>query len=102
MLLGVARLVLQQGLPVGERDLVVVRVDLAEGEEAVAVAAVLDEGRLERRLDARHLREIDVALDLLLVFGLEIEFLDPATPDNDDARLLWMRRVDQHLVCHDE
>jgi S1-C subfamily serine protease len=35
-----------QGFTVRHRDLVVVRVNLVEGEEAVAVAAVLDEGRL--------------------------------------------------------
>ena len=51
----------QQRLPVGDRDLVVVGMDFREGEEAVAVAAVIDEGRLQRRLDARHLGEIDVA-----------------------------------------
>ena len=52
---------LQQRLPVGDRDLVVVGMDFAEGQEAVAVAAVVDEGRLQRRLDARHLGQIDVA-----------------------------------------
>ena len=51
----------QQRLPVGDRDLVVVGMDFAEGQEAVAVAAVVDEGRLQRRLDARHLGEIDIA-----------------------------------------
>ena len=75
--------------------------DLAEGEEAVAVAAILDKGGLERGFDPRHLRQIDVSLELLLVFGFEIEFLDPATPDDDDARLLLVGRVDQHFVCHE-
>ena len=45
----------EQRLPVGDRDLVVVRMDFREREEAVAVAAVLDEGRLKRRLDAGDL-----------------------------------------------
>ncbi len=49
-----------QGLPVGNRDLVIVGMDFAECEEAVAVAAVIDERGLQRRLDARHLRQIDV------------------------------------------
>ena len=46
-----ALLGLDQRLPVGDRDLVVVGMDFREGEEAVAVAAVVDEGRLQRRLD---------------------------------------------------
>ena len=51
-----ALLLLDQRLPVGDRDLVVVRMDFREGEEAVAVAAVVDERRLERRLDAGDFR----------------------------------------------
>ena len=36
-----------QRLTVGDRDLVIVGMDFAEGEEAVAVAAIFDEGRLQ-------------------------------------------------------
>ena len=50
-----------QGLPIGDRDLIVIRVNFAEGEEAVAIAAVIDESGLQRRLDARHFRQIDIA-----------------------------------------
>ena len=71
-----ALLFVDQGLPVGDRDLIVVRVDFAERQEAVAIAAVIDECGLQRRLDARHLRQIDVAAELLTVCGLEVEFLD--------------------------
>ena len=56
-----ALLFVDQRLPVGDRDLIVVGMDFAEGQEAVAIAAVIDEGGLQRRLDARHLRQIDVA-----------------------------------------
>ena len=65
-------LLAQQRLPVGDRDLVVVRVDLVEGEEAVPVAAVLDEGRLQAGFDARDLgapgrsRSIDNAQEPLV------------------------------------
>ena len=104
VLLGLAGLVLEQGLTVRERDLVVVRVDLAEGEEAVAVAAVLDEGGLERGLHAGHLGEVDIAAKLAPVGGLEVEFLDPRPVNRDDPGLLRVHRVDEHLVVvgHDE
>ena len=55
------------------RHLVVVGMDLAEGEEAVTVAAILDEGGLQRGLHPRDLREVDVALQLELGRGLEVE-----------------------------
>ena len=56
-----ASFLVDQRLPVGDRDLIVIGMDFAEGEEAVAVAAVIDEGGLQRRLNARHLRQIDIA-----------------------------------------
>ena len=49
-----AALFVDQRLPVGDRDLIVIGMNFAEGEEAMAVAAIIDEGRLQRRLDARH------------------------------------------------
>ena len=65
-----------QRLPVGDRDLVIVRMDFRERQEAVAVAAIVDKGRLQRRLDARDFGEIDVTAKLLAVGALEVEFLD--------------------------
>jgi len=50
-----------QRLTVGNRNLIIVRMNFAEGQKAVAVAAILDKGRLQRRLYARDLGEIDVA-----------------------------------------
>jgi hypothetical protein len=38
---------LDQCLPVGDRNLIIIGVDFAEGQEAVAVAAIFDEGRLQ-------------------------------------------------------
>ncbi|GJE72837.1 hypothetical protein CHKEEEPN_4398 [Methylorubrum podarium] len=103
VLLLLARLGLDQSEAVGHRDLVVVGVDLVEGEEAVAVAAVLDEGRLERGLHAGHLGEIDIAPQRPAVGRLEIKFLDPRALHGDDPGLLRMRRIDEHLVVgHDE
>jgi hypothetical protein len=90
----------QKGLPVGERDLVIIGVDFGEGQEAVAVAAVIDEGRLQRRLYARYFREIDIAADLLLVFGFEVEFFYAVSAYDNDARLFSVRRIDKHFLCH--
>ena len=50
-----AALGLDQRLPVGDRDLIVVRVDFREGEEPVAVSAVVDERRLKRGFDPGNL-----------------------------------------------
>ena len=52
---GIVPLLSQKRLPVGDRDLIVVGVNFAEGQKSVAVSAIIDEGRLQRRLDARYL-----------------------------------------------
>ena len=50
-----------QRLTVGDRNLVVIRMNFRESQKPVAIAAVVDEGRLQRRLDAHDLGEINVA-----------------------------------------
>ena len=95
-----ALLLVDQRLPVGDRDLVVVGVDFAKGEEAVAIAAVVDERRLQRRLDARDLGEIDIAAKLPAVGQLEVEFLDPIAAQHDHPGFLRVGRVDEHFVGH--
>ena len=91
---------LDQRLTVGDRDLIVVRVDFAERQEAVAVAAIFDERRLQRRLYARDLGEIDIAAELLALGGLEIKFFDAIAADHNDPGLFRVGGVDQHLVGH--
>ena len=45
-----------QRLTIGDGDLVIIGMNFAEGEKAVAVAAVFDEGGLQRRFDPRDFR----------------------------------------------
>ena len=91
-------LLLQQRLPVGDRDLVVVRMNFAERQKAVAVAAIVHERRLQRRFDARHLREIDVAAKKFARGRFVVELLYPAVAKNHDPSFLGVRGIDKHLV----
>jgi hypothetical protein len=91
---------LDQRLPVGNRDLVVVGMDFAEGEEAVAVAAIFDEGGLERGFDPGDLGEVDISTQLLALRGLEIKLFDAIAADHDDPGLFRVGGIDQHLVGH--
>jgi isoquinoline 1-oxidoreductase beta subunit len=56
----------QQCFAVGHRNPVIIRVDFAEGQEAVAIAAEIDKGGLQRGLHPRDFREVDIALELAL------------------------------------
>jgi hypothetical protein len=91
---------LDQRLTVGDRDLVIVGMDFAEGQKTVAVAAIFDEGRLQRRLYARYFGEVDITAQLLAVSGLEIKFLDAIAADHDNPGLFRVGSIDQHLVGH--
>ena len=91
---------LDQRLTVGDRDLIVIRMDFAEGEEAMAVAAILDEGRLQRRLYARDFGKINIAAQLLALGGLEIKFFDTIATNHNDPGLFRVGGVDQHFVGH--
>jgi hypothetical protein len=95
-----ALLLVDQRLPIGDRNLIIVRMDFRECQEAMAVAAVIDECRLKGRLNARYLRQIDVATKLFTLRGLEVEFLDAIAAQYDHPGLLGMGRVDEHFVRH--
>ncbi|WP_305728012.1 hypothetical protein [Bradyrhizobium sp. WSM3983] len=91
---------LDQRLPVGDRDLIIVGVNFAEGEEAVAVAAIFNEGGLERGFDPCDLGEVDIPAQLLALRGLEVKLFDAIAADHDDPGLLRVSSIDQHLVGH--
>jgi hypothetical protein len=91
---------LDQRLPVGDRDLVVVGMDFAEGEEAVAVAAIFHKCSLERRFDPGDLGEVDIPAQLPTLGGLEIKLFDAIAADHDDPGLFRVGGIDQHLVGH--
>ena len=91
---------LDQRLAIGDRNLIIVGMDFAEGEKAVAVAAIFDEGRLQRRLYARDLGEVDVAAQLLALGGFEIKLFDAIAADHNDPGLFRVGSIDQHFVGH--
>ena len=97
-----ARLLIEKRLPVGDRNLVIVGVNFREGEEAVAIPAVVDESGLQRRFDARHLGQINIAAQRLLACRFEVELFDPITSEYDHPGLFRVGGVDNHLVGHVE
>ena len=91
-------LFLEQRFAVSDRDLVIVGMNLGKGQKPVAVAAVIDKRRLQRRFDPRHLGQIDVPGKLALVQGFKIELLDLVSVHHDDPSFLGMCRVDKHFL----
>jgi GAF domain-containing protein len=91
---------LDQRLAIGDRDLIIVRMDFAEGQKAVAVAAIFNEGGLQGGLYARDLGEIDIPTQLFALGGLEIKLFDSIAADHNDPGLFRVGGIDQHFVGH--
>jgi hypothetical protein len=89
-----------QRLTVGDRNLVIIGMDFAEGQEAMAIAAIFDEGGLQRRLYACDLGEIDIAAQLLALGGFEIKFFDAIAAYHDNPGFFRVGGIDQHFVGH--
>ncbi len=91
---------LDQGLTIGDRYLIIVRMDFAESEKAMTVAAILNEGSLQGWFYARDFGEVDIAAQLFALSGLEIKLFDSIAADHNDPGLFRVGGIDQHFVGH--
>ena len=97
---GVLGFFLQQGLTVLFGNLIIVRVDFAERQKAMAVAAIFNKGRLQRRFNPGYLGEVNIAFELFMLCRFEIKFFDTVTFDDRDTGFFPVARVYQHTRCH--
>ena len=89
-----------QRFAVFDRDPVIVGVDFVERQKAMAVAAEIDKGRLQRRFDPGHLGKVNVTLELAFGGCFVIEFEEFGILCNDDPGFFRMGRVDEHSSSH--
>jgi hypothetical protein len=66
----------------------------------VAIAAVVDKGRLKRRLDPRYLGKVDVPGKLSAAFCFKIEFLDLVSVNHHDAGFFRVGGINKHFLWH--
>ena len=69
-------------------------------EESVSRTADIDESRTDAGLDIGHSALVDVAEARIHRRPLHVELLKAVFPEDGDATLLLLRRVDQNLFCH--
>ncbi len=72
--------------------------DFLERQKAVALGAVIDEGRFEAGLDAGDDGLVDVALALLFCGRFDVEVYEFLAIDNGDTEFLGLCRVEQHAL----
>jgi hypothetical protein len=70
--------------------------DFLEGQETVALGAVVDEHRLERGLDAGDDCLVDVALALFFAGGLNVEVDEFLTVNYGDPEFFRLGRIEKH------
>ncbi len=90
--------VLDLGVAHGNARLEVLLGDFLEGQEAVAVLAVVDEAGLQGGLHPRDHGLVDVALALFAPFNLGFEVEELLSFDDRQAPLFGLRGVDQHAL----
>jgi hypothetical protein len=75
--------------------------DLVEGQEAMTVAAVFDERRLQARFDPCHLGEIDVPAKLFAMFWLSKSNSSTRFPSTTTTRVSsgWAASI-KHFLGH--
>ncbi len=78
----------------------VLRLDVADVQEAVAADAEIDERRLDARLEVDDLPLVDVADVIVLAGALDVELFEHAVLDDRDPAFLRLRDVDQHFLLH--
>ena len=91
---------LEKQFAVSGGQLVIIGVDLAEGEEPMTVATILNKGRLERRLHPGHFCEIDVSAELFVAGCLKVEIVNLAIVDDCHPRFFGVGGIDQHQSAH--
>src|SRR6185437_382636 len=70
--------------------------DFLERQEAVAVFAVVDETRFQRRLDTGNDAFVNIAFALFATGGFDVDIDEFLPIDDGDAQFFLLRRIEQH------
>ena len=74
--------------------------DFVEGKEAMAIAAIFNESRLQRGFDPGNPSQVNITLELFAVGGLEVEIFDSVSACHDHPRFFRLGGVDKHSLGH--
>ena len=84
-----------QRFAVFDRDTIIIRVDFAKGQKALAVAAIFNKGRLQGWLNAGYARQIYISFELLKAGILVIELFDFVAIQQYNPCFLGLMCIDQ-------
>ena len=78
----------------------VLRLDVADVQEAVAAHAEIDEGGLDARLQVDHHALVDVSYVIVLSGPFDVQLFEHSVFNDRDAAFFRLRDVDQHFLFH--
>ena len=78
----------------------ILRLDVADVEEAVAAHAEIDECRLDARLQVDHHPLVNVSYVIVLSGPFDVQFFKDSVLNDRDPAFLRLRDVDQHFLFH--
>ena len=90
----------QQRFAVGDRQLVVIGVNLRKRQEAMTVSAIVNKRSLQRRLNPRYTRQINVGFNRTAIRRFVVDFFDASIDHNHDPSFITAGRVDKHFLAH--
>jgi len=90
----------QQALPIRHGNLVVIRVDFAKGQEAVAIAAIFHKGRLQAGFHPHHFGQVDIALQCAALRRFKIKFVEAIAIHHHNPGFLGVGCIYQHTLGH--
>ena len=78
----------------------ILRLDVADVQEAVAADAEIDERRLDAGLEIDDSAFVDVADVVVLAGAFDVQLFQHAVLDDRDPAFFGLRHVDQHFLLH--
>ena len=90
----------QKRFAVGDRQLIVIGVDFGKRQEPVAIATIVDKGRLQGWFNPCHTGQIDVGFYRAAVCRFVVDLFDATINHNHDPGFITAGRVDKHFLAH--
>lgn len=89
---------LKKGKEVGERNMVIVGMNLGKWKEEMEIEEILKEWRMKRRLEKGEEWEVDIEFKMFIMLRLEIELLNIVEESEDKEGIIRVGGIYKNFV----
>ncbi len=90
----------QQRFAVANRYLVIIGMNFVKSQKAMPIAAIINKGGLQGRLNAGYFRQIDIAPNGRFVLGFKIKFVNLLIVQHHHTGFFRVDGIDKHTFGH--